>query len=163
SGRELPVVEQPAGAPDTFEDYAKLMFDLQVLAYQSDLTRVITFMIAPELSARTYPEAGVPEAHHALSHHQGRADNLTKLAKINAYTAQRCASSPDPLQPTVDAEGCLLDNVAVLYSRGMADSNAPTPIGLPLVLFEKDLGGGRHLRFDAAPLTNLYTTMLDKL
>jgi hypothetical protein len=163
SNRQLPVVEQPAGAPETFEDYAKLMFDLQVLALQSDLTRVMTFMVAPELSARTYPEAGVPEAHHALSHHQGRADNLVKLAKINAYHSKQVAYYLDRLQSTPEADGCLLDSVAVLYGRGMADSNAHTPIGLPLVLFEKDLGGGRHLRSDGTPLTNLYMTMLDKL
>jgi len=162
-GRELPVIEQPAGAPDTFDEYAKLMFDLQVLAWQSDLTRVITFMIAPELSARTYPEAGVPEAHHALSHHQGRPDNLTKLAKINAYHSSLVAYYIGRLQSAPEGDGCLLDNVAVLYGRGMADSNAHTPVGLPLVLFEKDLGGGRHLRATGAPLTNLYMTVLDKL
>jgi hypothetical protein len=163
STRELPLVEQPAGAPDKFEDFAKLMFDLQVLAYQSDLTRVITFMIAPELSARTYPEAGVADPHHAISHHQGNPDNLAKLTKIGAYHTKLVAYYLDRLQATPDGEGSLLDHMDVLYGRGMSDSNAHDARNLPLVLLGRGLKGGRHIRYDGTPLTNLYMTMLARL
>jgi len=160
SARELPVVEQPAGAPDKFEDYAKLMIDLQVLAYQADLTRVITFMIAPELSARTYPEAGVADPHHAISHHQGNPENLAKLVKINTYHTTLLRYYLDKLQSTREGDGSLLDQVTLLYARGMADSNAHTPQGLPLVAIGPELRGGRHLRFEGTPLTNLFVTLL---
>ena len=161
--RELPVVEQPAGAPDKFEDFAKLMFDLQVLAYQSDLTRVITFMMAPELSARTYPEAGVADPHHAISHHQRNPDNLAKLTKIGTYHTKLFAYYLDRLQATPDGDGCLLDHMDVLYARGMSDSNAHDPRNLPLVLLGPGLKGGRHIRYEGTPLTNLYMTMLARL
>jgi len=163
SARELPVVEQPAGAPDKFDDFARLMFDLQVLAYQTDLTRVITFMIAPELSARTYPEAGVADPHHAISHHQGLPDNLAKLTKIGTYHTTLFAYYLERLQATPDGDGCLLDHMDVLYARGMSDSNAHDPHNLPLVLLGPGLPGGRHIRYDGTPMTNLYTTMLARL
>ena len=164
SVRELPVVDQPAGVPDNFEEYAHLMFDLQVLAYQSDLTRIGTFMIAPELSARTYPEAGVPDPHHAISHHQGRADNIAKLIKIGTYHTKLFAYYLDRLQSTADGDGSLLDHTSVIYARGMADSNGHDPRNLPLVLFGgSQIKGGRHLRYRGAPLTNLYMTLLANL
>jgi len=167
SARELPVVEQPPGVPDTFEDYATLMFDLQVLAYQSDLTRIITFMIAPELSARTYPEIGVPDSHHGISHHQGNPDNLAKLTKIGAYHTKQVAYFLEKLQSTADGDGCLLDHVTLIYGRGMADSNAHTPIGLPIVVAGGGAGqikGGRHIRFaEGTPLSNLYLSVLNKV
>jgi len=163
SARELPVVEQPAGAPDGFDAYARVMFDLQVLALQSDLTRVITFMLASELSARTYPEAGVADPHHAISHHQNRADNLEKIAKIGAYHSKTVSYYLERLQQTPDGDGSLLDHTTVLFGRGMSDSNAHQPIDLPLALFSAELGGGRHLRRKGVPLTNLYMTLLANL
>jgi Protein of unknown function (DUF1552) len=163
SARELPVVEQPAGAPDGFEAYARLMFDLQVLAFQSDLTRVSTFVLAPELSARTYPEAGVADPHHAISHHQNRADNLEKIAKIGAYHSKVVSYYLERLQSTSDGEGSLLDHTNVIYGRGMSDSNAHQPIGLPLVVVSRELGGGQHVRYQGVPLTNLYMTLLANL
>ena len=163
SARELPVVEQPAGAPDGFDAYARVMFDLQVLALQSDLTRVITFMLASELSARTYPEAGVADPHHAISHHQNRADNLEKIAKIGAYHSKTVSYYLERLQQTPDGDGSLLDHTTVLFGRGMSDSNAHQPIDLPLALFSAELGGGRHLRRKGVPLTNLYLTLLANL
>ena len=163
STRDLPVVEQPAGAPDTFEAYARVMFDLQVLALQSDLTRVITFMLASELSARTYPEAGVADPHHAISHHQNRADNLEKIAKIGAYHSKTVSYYLERLHQTPDGDGSLLDHTTVLYARGMSDSNAHQPIDLPLALFSPELGGGQHLRRKGVPLTNLYMTLLGNL
>jgi hypothetical protein len=163
SARELPVVEQPAGAPDSFEAYARLMFDLQVLALQSDLTRVTTFMLASELSARTYPEAGVPDPHHAISHHQGRADNLEKIGKIGVYHSKTAAYYLERLQSTPDGDGSLLDHTSVILGRGMSDSNAHQPIDLPIAVFSRELGGGSHVRRKGVPLTNLYMTVLANL
>jgi hypothetical protein len=163
SARELPAVEQPAGAPDNFEEYARLMFDLQVLAYQSDLTRVITFMMAPELSARTYPEAGVADPHHAISHHQGNPENLAKLVKIGTYHSNVFAYYLERLAATPDGDGSLLDHTTVLYARGMSDPNAHDALNLPLVVFPAEGKGGRHLRYDKVPLTNLYVTLLNQV
>jgi hypothetical protein len=160
SARALPVVEQPAGAPDGFEAYARLMFDLQVLAFQSDLTRVTTFMLASELSARTYPEAGVADPHHAISHHQNRADNLEKIAKIGTYHSKIVSYYLERLQATPDGDGSLLDHTNVIYGRGMSDSNAHQPIDLPLAVFSRELGGGCHVRHKGVPLMNLFMTVL---
>jgi hypothetical protein len=168
SARELPVVEQPSGsAPTSFEEYVRLMFDLQVLAYQCDLTRVITFMMTPELSARTYPEIGVPEPHHALSHHQNRPENLEKLTKLQTFHAGLLAYYVGKLKATADGDGALLDHLTLLYGSGMSDSNVHDVHGLPIVLIGGGAGrlkGGRHLRYAAGtPLTNLYLTVLNKL
>jgi Protein of unknown function (DUF1552) len=168
SARELPVVEQPSGsAPAAFEEYVRLMFDLQVLAYQCDLTRVITFMMTPELSARTYPEIAVPEPHHALSHHQNRPENLDKLTKLQTYHAGLLSYYLAKLKATPDGDGSLLDHLTLLYGSGMSDSNVHDIHGLPIVLIGGGAGrlqGGRHLRYAAGtPLTNLYLTVLNKL
>ena len=167
SARELPVVERPTGSIlASFEEYAKLMFDLQVLAYQSDLTRVIAFMIGKELSSRTYPEIGVPDQHHPLSHHQSDPQKLEKLTRINAFHMSLFAYYLNRLQSTADGEGSLLDHVMLVYGSGMSNSNLHIPHKLPiLVAGGRDyVAGGRHLRFaDGTPLTNLYLTMLNKV
>jgi len=168
STRELPVVEQPSGgAPASFEEYVRLMFDLQVLAYQCDLTRVITFMLTPELSARTYPEIGVPEPHHALSHHQNRTENLDKLTKLQTFHAGLLSYYLAKLKATPDGDGSLLDHLTLLYGSGMSDSNVHDIHGLPIVLIGGGAGrlkGGRHLTYaPGTPLTNLYLTVLNKL
>jgi hypothetical protein len=168
SARDLPVVEQPSGsAPAAFEEYVRLMFDLQVLAYQCDLTRVITFMMTPELSARTYPEIAVPEPHHALSHHQNRPENLDKLTKLQTYHAGLLSYYLAKLKATRDGDGSLLDHLTLLYGSGMSDSNVHDIHGLPIVLIGGGAGrlqGDRHLRYAAGtPLTNLYLTVLNKL
>jgi hypothetical protein len=168
SARELPVVEQPSGsAPASFVDYVRLMFDLQVLAYQCDLTRVITFMLTPELSARTYPEIGVPEPHHALSHHQNRPENLDKLTKLQTFHAGLLSYYLAKLKATPDGDGSLLDHLTLVYGSGMSDSNVHDIHGLPIALIGGGAGrlkGGRHLRYAAGtPLTNLYLTLLNKL
>jgi hypothetical protein len=167
SARELPVVEQPSGsAPASFEEYVRLMFDLQVLAYQCDLTRVITFMMTPELSARTYPEIGVSEPHHALSHHQNRAENLDKLTKLQTFHAGLLSYYLAKLKATPDGDGSLLDHLTLLYGSGMSDSNVHDIHGLPIVLIGGGGGrlkGGRHLTYaPGTPLTNLYLTILNK-
>jgi hypothetical protein len=163
SARTLPVVEQPAGAPDRFEDYAKLMFDLQVLAFQADLTRVGTFMLASELSARTYPDIGVPDPHHATSHHQNNPVNLEKISKIGVYHSRLVGYYLERLAATPDGDGSLLDHTNVLYGRGMSDSNGHQPIGVPVAVLGPAFKGGRHVRHQGTPLTNLYMSMLAHL
>ena len=167
SNRELPVVEQPAGVPATYEEHAKLMFDMQVLAYQTDLTRVITFMMGRELSGRTYAEIGVPDSHHPTSHHRDDPALYEKVIKINEFHTSLFAYYLDKLDATPDGNGSLLDNMLMLYGAGMSDSNRHDNTGLPLVLLGGGSGsvkGGRHLRYEeGTPISNLHLTMLDKM
>jgi hypothetical protein len=168
SSKELPAIEQPSGSiPSKFDDYARLMFDLEVLALQSDLTRVVTFMIAPELSGRTYPEIGVPDQHHAVSHHQDNPEKLAKLTRINVYHAGLFAYLLEKLRSTADGPGSLLDHALILYGSGMSNPNYHDIHKLPILVAGGGAGqlrGGRHLRYrDGTPLTNLYVTLLDKV
>jgi len=168
SARELPVVERPTGSIGaSFEEHAKVMLDLQVLAYQSDLTRVTTFMIGKELSSRTYPEIGVPDQHHPLSHHQNDPQKLDKLTKINTFHVSLLAYYLGKLKATPDGDGTLLDHVMLVYGSGMSNSNLHVPHKLPILLVGGGAGqvqGGRHLRFaEGTPLTNLYLTVLNKV
>jgi hypothetical protein len=165
SSRELPTVDRPAGIPASFEEHAKLMFDLQVLAFQTDLTRVITFMLGPEQSNRTYPEIGVPEVHHGLSHHQANPEKLAKLAQIDAYHTRLFRYYLEKLQATRDGDGSLLDHATILFGRSMSDSNEHLLQDLPILLAGGSNGrlkGGRHLRYSkGTPVANLYVTLLD--
>jgi hypothetical protein len=167
NGRQPPVMERPSGSiPDTFEAYAKLMFDLQVLAYQTDLTRVITFMVGKELSGRSYPELQVPEGHHALSHHQEIPEKLEKLTRINILHTQLLAYYLQKLQSTPEGDGTLLDHVTIIYGSGMSNSNLHLPLNLPVLVVGGGAGitGGRHVRYsESTPLTNLYLTLLNKI
>ena len=166
--RELPSFDRPAGdVPVSFTDYAKLMFDLQVLAYQADLTRVITFMIGKELSNRTFPEIDVPDPHHPLSHHRNNPESLQKLTKINTLHAQLLAYYLEKLRATPDGDGSLLDQMTIIYGSGMSNSNLHIPLGLPILLVGGGAGqltGGRHVRYaEGTPLANLYMTVVNKL
>jgi hypothetical protein len=167
SHRELPEVDQPAGIPRTYEEHAKLMFDMQVLAYQTDLTRVITFMMGRELSGRTYAEIGVPDSHHPTSHHRDDPALYEKVTKINEFHTSLFAYYLNKLDDTPDGNGSLLDNMLMLYGAGMSDSNLHANTGLPLVLLGGGSGsvkGGRHLRYrEGTPISNLHLTMLDKM
>ena len=167
SDRELPEVDQPAGIPRTYEEHAKLMFDMQVLAYQTDLTRVITFMMGRELSGRTYAEIGVPDSHHPTSHHRDDPTLYEKVTKINEFHTSLFAYYLNKLDDTPDGNGSLLDNMLMLYGAGMSDSNRHANTGLPLVLLGGGSGsvkGGRHLRYsEGTPISNLHLTMLDKM
>jgi hypothetical protein len=163
--RELPVVEQPGGIPASFEEHAKLMFDLQVLAYQTDLTRVITFMLGRELSGRTFPELGVVESHHATSHHQENPVKIANLLKIKAFYSTLVAYYLNKLRSTPDGDGSLLDHMLILYGGGMGDSNLHAPGNLP-VLIAGGAGGrirtGRHVKHEAGtPIANLHLSLLD--
>ncbi len=166
--RELPAMDRPTGTyPESYEDHVKLMYDLQILAYQTDMTRVITFMMSRELTNRTYPECGVPNPHHQLSHHRGDAEALVKLAKINVYHIKLFSYYLEKLKSTPDGDGSLLDHMMLMYGSGMGDSNAHAPIDMPLLLCggaNGQLKGGRHIRVPkGTPVSNLYLTMLDKL
>lgn len=165
--RELPAVEQPAGVPTEYADYAKLMFDLNALALQADLTRVTTFMLARELSVRTYPEIGVPDQHHGLSHHQDQVDKLERQGKVNVFHMQLFAHFLKTLEAAKDGEGSLLDHTMLLYGSGMSNSNLHLPYDVPTVVVGGPLFGmktGRHVRFPkGTPLTNLQLTMLDRM
>jgi len=167
SNRELPEVSQPAGVPDTYEEHAKLMFDMQVLAYQTDLTRVVTFMLGRELSGRTYAEIGVPDSHHPTSHHRDDPVLYEKVTKINEFHTSLFAYYLDQLDAIPDGNGSLLDNMLLLYGAGMSDSNQHSNRGLPLALFGGAAGalkGGRHLRFEeGTPISNLHLNMLDAM
>lgn len=166
SGQELPAMDQPVGVPATFEEHARLMFDLQVLAYQTDLTRVITFMMGREFSGRSYPEIGAPDAHHPTSHHQGDPEKLAKLTKINTYHATQFAYYVEKLRSTRDGDGSLLDHMVLMYGAGMSDGNGHSPVNLPILVLggAGGLRGGRHIRYPAdTPLSNLHVTVLNKL
>jgi Protein of unknown function (DUF1552) len=165
NGRELPLVDHPAGIPPSYEDHVRLMFDLEVLAYQCDLTRVITMMLGREFSGVTYPQIGVPDAHHPISHHQNEAEKVARVAKINAYHVKLFAYLLEKLRATPDGDGSLLDHMIMMYGAGMADSNAHSPYNIPIVLAGGGAGqlkGGRHLRFKDTPLANLHLTLLDR-
>ncbi len=167
SDRELPEVDQPAGIPATYEEHAKLMFDLLLLAYQTDLTRVSTYMMAREISGRTYPEIGVPDSHHPTSHHRDDPTLYEKVAKINEFHLTLFSHFLEKARATQDGDGSLLDNMVMLYGAGMSDSNRHDNKGLPLAL----LGGGSgqlkpagHVRYaERTPITNLHLTILDKM
>ena len=168
SERELPVIEQPAGVPATFQEHAKIMFDLQLLAFQADLTRVITFMVGHETSQRAYPEIGVPDAHHPLSHHGGSAEKIEKLIRVNGYHAEMFAYYLDRMKNTPDSEGSLLDNSTILYGSGMSDGNGHNHHNLPTLIVGGGTGsikGNRHLvypREQETPITNLFLDLLEK-
>ena len=164
SSRELPVVAQPAAVPATFPEYAKLMLDLQVLAFQADLTRVSTFMLAKELSGRTYPEIAVSEGHHALSHHGDQEDKLAMLTKVNAHHTSMLAYFLERMQAIPDGDGTLLDHSTILYGSGHGDPNKHDPINVPLAIFGGDLiKGGRHVKFDHQHVANVHLALLHKL
>src|SRR5262249_2131769 len=131
---DLPVVERPLGVPASFEEYGKLMFDLLALAYQSDLTRFATFMMACELSQRAYPEIGVPDAHHPLSHHGGNVESIRKLAILNTFHVSLLGHFVEKLRSIVDGNGSLLDSTVVLYGGGMSDSDKHAPGDVPTLL-----------------------------
>ena len=157
----------PPGTPASFPDQARLMFDLQVLAYQSDLTRVATFMIGREFSGHTYPEIGVRDAHHPLSHHRDDAQKVAALTKINTHHVTQLAYYLERLRATPDGDGSLLDHITLVYGAGMSDGNRHSPDNLPIVLAGGGAGtleGGRHLQYaDDTPLENLHVTLLHKM
>jgi len=165
SDEQLPLVEHPTGIPAGWEDHVTLMSDLIVLAYQCDLTRVITFMTGREQSGMTYPQIGVADAHHPISHHQQEPEKVAKVARINAYHVSMFSKLLSKMQATPDGDGSLLDHVTMMYGAGIADSNAHATSDIPVMLVGGGTGhlkGGRHIRFKDLPLANLHLTLLDQ-
>jgi hypothetical protein len=164
---ELPALEQPQGAPPVFEDHLALMLDLQLLAFQSDLTRVISFMIGKEQSARPYPQIGVPEAHHPLSHHDNNPELIAHMSKINRYHTQLFSQYLAKLRATPDGDGSLLDHTTILYGSGISNSTRHSGDNLPLLVMGGGAGtlqGGRHLTYTDKPtMANLLVTLMDKM
>jgi hypothetical protein len=169
SDRELPRIDRPAGVPAEFEDYFKMMVDLQVIAYQADLTRVLTFMMAREgpTGGLAYPQIGIPDQHHNLSHHQGDPVKIDKLFRINRYHVKLFSYFLEKLQSVHEGDGTLLDHSAILYGSSMSNGNGHQHDNLPLMLVGGGNGGikgGRHLRYPAeTPMTNLHLTLLNML
>jgi hypothetical protein len=168
NGRELPLVESPAGIPVDYDEHARLMFDMQALAFQTDSTRVITFQIGREQSGATYPQIGVSDSHHPISHHGGDRQKIAALQRINAYHVSLLGYFLDKLAATDDGEGSVLDNAVILYGSALSEGNRHDSRNLPLLL-AGGAGGriesGRHLRYPARTqrLTNLQLTLLNTL
>jgi len=169
---ELPTIVEPQGIPPVFEDHLSLMLELQRLALQSDLTRVITFMISKEQSARPYPQVGVPEAHHPLSHHNDIPEIIERMSKINRYHTTLFSEYLKKLRETPDGDGNLLDHMTIMYGSGISNSNKHSGDNLPLLLVGGGAGkwkGGRHLTYaekekDKQPtIADLLVTIMDKL
>ena len=152
--------------PFDFEEHVRLMYDLMVLAYQANISRVITFMVSREVSNRTYTQVGVTDGHHAISHHQNRADKMEKNVRIQTFNVGMFAEFVEKLQKTPDGDRTLLDNTVLLYGSNMSNSNAHDHFPLPNLVVGGASGrmkGGRHLRYtDHTPMTNLLVSVLDK-
>jgi hypothetical protein len=162
----LPDLDRPAGVPAAYADHARLMFELQMLAFQGDITRVTTFQLARETSNRTYPEIGVSDPHHPLSHHGNDPAKIAKMAKINQFHVSLFAEFLEKMKGTADGEGSLLDNSLFLYGSGMGNPNVHDHSNLPIIVAGGAAGGmqgGRHIRYEKpTPLANLHVTLLDK-
>ncbi|MQA91433.1 MAG: DUF1552 domain-containing protein [Gemmatimonas sp.] len=164
---ELPIFDQPQGAPAVFEDHLDLMLELQLLALRTDLTRVISFMVGKEQSARPYPQIGVPEAHHPLSHHNDQPQLVEHMSKINRYHTELFTKYLAKLSATPDGDVSLLDNMTILYGSGISNSTRHSGDNLPLLLVGGGAGrlkGGQHIKYDNEPsMANLLVTLMDKM
>jgi hypothetical protein len=163
----LPDLDRPAGVPAAYADHARLMFDLQVLALQGDVTRVITFQLARETSNRSYTEIGVPDPHHPLTHHGNDPDKIARMAKINAFHVSLFAYFLEKLKATPEGDGTLLDHSLYLYGSGMGNPNIHDHVNLPILVAGGAAGavkGGRHIKYaEPTPLANLHLTLLDRV
>jgi hypothetical protein len=162
----LPDLDRPVGVPESYAEHARLMFDLQLLAFQGDVTRVTTFQLARETSNRTYPEIGVPDPHHPLSHHGNDPEKIARMSKINQFHVSLFAEYVQKLQDTPEGEGSLLDQTLLLYGSGIGNPNIHDHTNLPVLVAggsATGLKGGRHVRYKKpTPLSNLHLTLLDK-
>ena len=167
SDRELPSVERPVGVPPTFTAHCKLMTDLQILAFQTDMTRVITFMMGREQNTRVYDELGIKDAYHPLSHHQNDPSKIAQVHQIDILHSQMFAYFLEKMRSTPDGDGSLLDHSMVVYGSSLSDGNLHVHNDLPILLVGGGAGkinGGRHIRYpEDTPTTNLFLTLLDKL
>src|SRR4029434_2821700 len=160
----LPDLDRPVGVPAAYAEHARLMFDLQILALQGDITRVITFQLARETSNRTYPEIGVSDPHHPLTHHGNDPEKIAKVAKINAFHVSLFAYFLEKLKSTPEGEGSLLEHSFYLYGSGMGNPNVHDHVNLPILVAGGGAGkGGRHIKYaEPTPLANLHLTLLEK-
>ena len=167
SARELPDMEKPIGVPDRFSDYARLMLDLQVLAFQGDMTRVGTFMVGHEMGGRAYPELGFGDQHHSLTHHQGDAAKIAKCLQINIFHTSLYRYFLEKLQSVPDGDGSLLDHSLLVYGSALSDGNMHLYKDLPVLLVGGGMAGirgGRHIRYpENTPMANFYLSLLEKL
>src|SRR5688572_6801408 len=160
---ELPTLERPTGIPDRFDLHVGLMYELQRLAFQADITRVVTFMLGRELNFRSYPEIGITEGHHGLSHHSDNPAQMARYSKVNVYQTELFASFLEKLRSTPDGDGTLLDQSLILYGAGLSNSNLHTHYDLPLLVAGGGFNGGRHVVYTREmPMTNLLLGMLDR-
>jgi Protein of unknown function (DUF1552) len=163
---QLPDLDRPVGVPAAYADHARLMFDLQVLALQGDVTRVITFQLARETSNRTYPEIGVPDPHHPLTHHGNNPEKIARMAKINAFHVSLFAYFLEKLKSTPEGGASLLDHTLYLYGSGMGNPNIHDHVNLPILVAGgggSGLKGGRHIKYaEPVPLANLHLTLLER-
>ena len=166
SSNELPKMEKPIGIPEKFSDYAKLMIDLQVLAFQGDMTRVSTFVFGHEMTGRAYPELGFGDPHHSLTHHQGDVAKIGKVLRINVFHATLFQYFLEKMQSAADGDGSLLDHSLIHYGSPLSDGNMHLYKDLPVLLIGGVAGirGGRHIRYPQdTPMANLYLTLLEKI
>ncbi len=163
----LPDLDRPVGVPAAYADHARLMFDLQVLALQGDVTRVTTFQLAREASTRTYPEVGVSDPHHPTSHHGNDPEKIAKIAKISQFHASLFAYFLEKLKSTPEGNGSLLDHSLYLYGSGMGNPNVHDHVNLPILVAGGGAGkvkGGRHIKYaEPTPMANLHLTLLDSV
>jgi hypothetical protein len=159
---ELGAPDAPAGIPDSFEEHATLLYDLWAIAFQADITRVVTFMLARELSTRTYPQIGVPDGHHPVSHHQNDPAKKEQQAKINVYHMEMFARFLTKLNNMPAGDGNMLDHSMILYGSGMSNSNVHAHDNLPILIAGGALKGNRHIKVaNDTPLSNLLVGMLE--
>ncbi len=160
-------LDRPVGVPAEFADHAKLMFDLQILAFQADITRVVSFQLTREQCNRTYPEIGVPDPHHPISHHGNDPEKLAKMAKINTFHVSLFSDFLQKMKATPDGDGSLLDHSVYMYGSGMGNPSLHDHDNLPIIVAGgagTGLRGGRHIRYEkAVPLANLHLTLLDRV
>lgn len=165
--KPLPDLDRPMGVPASYAEHARLMFDLQLLAFQGDITRITTFQIARETSNRSYPEIGIPEAHHPLSHHGNNAEKIEKMSKINTFHVSLFAEYLEKLSNTPEGNGSLLDNSLLLYGSGIGNPNVHDHTNLPIIVaggLSSGMKGNRHIRYEKpVPLANLHLSLLDKV
>jgi hypothetical protein len=161
-----PEFEMPSGVPVSFGEYATLMYDIQAVAFQADLTRVATLMIGREGSLRTYPEIGVPDPHHPLTHHRNNPEWIEKITKVNTFHVDLFAAFVAKLHAMPDGDGTVLDHSILVYGSGISDGDKHTHEDLPILLIGGGGGvqGGRHVIYESGtPMTNLYLTVLDRI
>ncbi len=163
NGQIVPAMEKPDGVPAAFQDYARLMFDMMWIAFQTDLTRVSSFMLGREGSTRTYREIGIADAHHPLTHHRGNPEWIEKITQINAHHVEQFAYFLGKLKSTPDGDGTLLDHTAIVYGSGLSDGNKHDHADLPVLVAGGRMGHGHERYPKETPMNNLHLTLLDRV